>query len=174
MLEVDFLTTEGNFDLAVRQIDDIISLSDGDDAIPYVFKANTLAQKVCSSLSLSMWLHNLSRSLALSQAMHHFAMCQQLGSQADLMIAQSLFSVASHTAPHMSCVTWMSYLYSRKLMSCTRKPSRWIPMVSYCTVYPYSYVRYIRLYVLTIWSRNRGTCAECAIEDYAWRHGGFT
>ena len=46
MLEVDFLTTEGNFDAAITQIDEIITLSDGDDAIPFVFKANTLAQKV--------------------------------------------------------------------------------------------------------------------------------
>lgn len=46
MLEVDFMTTEGQYDEALTHIEEIIALSDGDDAIPYVFKANTLAQKV--------------------------------------------------------------------------------------------------------------------------------
>jgi hypothetical protein len=51
MLEVDFMTTEGLYDEALAQINEIISLSDGDDAIPHVFKANTLAQKVVTPLS---------------------------------------------------------------------------------------------------------------------------
>lgn len=46
MLEVDFMSQEGNYDGAINQIEEIINLSEGDDAIPYVFKANTLAQKV--------------------------------------------------------------------------------------------------------------------------------
>ncbi len=71
MLEVDFMTTEGNFDGAVSQIDEIIALSDGDDAIPYVFKANTLAQR----------------------AMFHFQIAQQYQSQADALEAQSLLKV---------------------------------------------------------------------------------
>jgi hypothetical protein len=57
MLEVDFMTTEGNFDEALAQIEEIISLSDGDDAIPHVFKANTLAQKVYTlQLDSLIWI----------------------------------------------------------------------------------------------------------------------
>ena len=52
MLEVDMMTTDGQFDEALSVIDEIISLSDGDDAIPHVFKANTLAQKVCKIILL--------------------------------------------------------------------------------------------------------------------------
>lgn len=52
MLEVDFMSQEGNYEAALSQIEEIISLSDGDDAIPYVFKANTLAQKVLLLLSV--------------------------------------------------------------------------------------------------------------------------
>jgi hypothetical protein len=51
MLSVDFLSTEGDFDGATEEIEALIKSSDGDDAIPYVFKANTLAQKVRTSLS---------------------------------------------------------------------------------------------------------------------------
>jgi len=71
MLEVDFMTTEGQYDEALAQIEEIIALSDGDDAIPHVFKANTLAQK----------------------AMLHFQIAQQYNSQADAMEAQSLLKV---------------------------------------------------------------------------------
>jgi len=68
MLEVEFMTTDGNFDGAVEQIDRVIAKSDGDDAIPYVFKANTLAQK----------------------AMMHFSIAQQYNSQKDVMEGQNI------------------------------------------------------------------------------------
>lgn len=40
------MSTEGDFDGAAEEIEALIKSSDGDDAVPYVFKANTLAQKV--------------------------------------------------------------------------------------------------------------------------------
>jgi hypothetical protein len=90
MLEVDMMTTDGQYDEALTVIDEIIALSDGDDAIPHVFKANTLAQKVAiSPLSIDCSITSL-------QAMLHFQVAQQYNSQADAMEAQSLLKVGHH------------------------------------------------------------------------------
>ena len=62
MLNVDFMTTEGDFDGATAEIEALIAKSDGDDAIPYVFKANTLAQKV--GVYVQMFPRSIAESLS--------------------------------------------------------------------------------------------------------------
>jgi hypothetical protein len=93
MLEVDFMTTEGRFDEALSQIEEILSLSDGDDAIPHVVKVNTLAQKVI--------LHSTSRlsHVMVAQAMLHFQIAQQDDSQAEAMQGHALLQV--HSLPSL-------------------------------------------------------------------------
>ena len=71
MLSVDFMSTEGDFAGATQAVDELIASSDGDDAIPYVFKANTTAQ----------------------QAMMHLQMAQQYGNQQEAAKAKELFDV---------------------------------------------------------------------------------
>jgi hypothetical protein len=43
------MIADGKFDEALRVIDEMILLSDGSDALPHVYKANTFFQKVLPS-----------------------------------------------------------------------------------------------------------------------------
>jgi hypothetical protein len=94
MIEMDMMTTEQKYDEAFSLIDEIISLSDGDDVIPHVLKANTLFQKVVTRFRL--WID---RTTTTPQALLHFQFAEQSNSQADSMEAQSLLKVREHSLP---------------------------------------------------------------------------
>jgi hypothetical protein len=93
MLEVDFMTTEGRFDEALSQIEEILSLS-------LMATMRSLTSSKLTHLHTRSFSHSTSRlSVMVAQALLHFQIAQQDHSQAEAMQGHALLQV--HSLPSL-------------------------------------------------------------------------